>query len=133
MTSSPSSPDQRTAEARTAFTASLNAVGTHLDSDLRLRAKDIHANSSAIAKQQADVAAQTAALSKQSAQYQKIADESRGQLKELGDIQNWAEMLERDLLVVEETLRVAEEEEEGEEEGGAQNGDGGRKGKRGWF
>ena len=36
-------------------------------------------------------------------------ESARGKLKELGDIQNWAEVLERDLLVVEEAVRMGEE------------------------
>ncbi|MCJ1372781.1 hypothetical protein MMC20_004006 [Loxospora ochrophaea] len=126
MAASPT-PDQRTAEARTAISASLNSVGAHVNADLQSRAKDIHANSAAIAKQEADVAKQTAALSKQTAQYQKLADESREKLKEIGDIQNWAEMIERDLLVVEESLRLAE----GEGNGREQNGHG-RSRRNGW-
>ncbi|MCJ1253889.1 hypothetical protein MMC24_001703 [Lignoscripta atroalba] len=141
MTSPPpsSSPEQqqqqqRTAEARAAFTASLNSVGSHFDADLRLRAKDIHANSAAIEKQRADVETQTKGLAKQSSQYQKMADESRGKLKELGDIQNWAEMIERDMLVVEETLRVAEAEGEGGRNAdGVGKGKGKKAGRRGWF
>ena len=31
-------------------------------------------------------------------------DESGGKLKELGDIQNWAEVLERELMVLEEVV-----------------------------
>lgn len=120
--------DQRTAEAREAFTAHLSSVGTHVDSDLQSRAKDIHANSAAIAKQESDVAKQSVALSKQTAQYQKIVDEGRDKLKEIGDVQNWAEMIERDLLVVEETLRRAEEEA-----GGEGTGRGGEGGRRRWF
>ncbi|KAI9795504.1 MAG: hypothetical protein M1835_005636 [Candelina submexicana] len=99
---------QRTAEARAAVVASLNSVGSGLDADLRDRAANLHSNSAALAKQEADLAKQTAAFSKQSAQWQKMADNSREKLKEIGDIQNWAELIERDLLVVEETLRIAE-------------------------
>ncbi|MCJ1338589.1 hypothetical protein MMC09_003878 [Bachmanniomyces sp. S44760] len=112
----PTSEDQRTVEARAAFTASLNSVGSHVESDLQYRTKDIQANSASLAKQEAEVAKQTVALSKQSDAYQKIADDSRGRLKEIGDIQNWAEMIERDLLVVEETLRLAEEDDESMEQ-----------------
>ena len=108
--------DQRTAEARTAFTASLNSVGSQLDSELQSRVKDIHANSAVIAKQETEVAKQTALLAKQSAQYQRIADESREKLKEIGDVQNWAELMERDLLVLEETMRIVEEEQQQERE-----------------
>lgn len=35
-------------------------------------------------------------------------DGARQGLKEIGDVQNWAEMIERDLLVVEEVLRQVE-------------------------
>ena len=100
---------QRTSEARAAFTATLTSIGSTLDGELQTRASDIHANSGAIAKQEAEVAKQSAALRKESERYQKIADESRGKLKEIGDIQNWAEMLERDLLVLEETMRLGED------------------------
>lgn len=102
--------EQHTAEARAAFLASLHSVGSQGDAELQARAKDIHSSSAAIAKQEAEVAKQTDLLSKQTAQYQQIADESRGKLKEIGDVQNWAEMIERDLLVLEETMRIADEE-----------------------
>lgn len=111
------SPEQRTAEARHAFVASLNSVGSHGDAELQSRAKDIHSNAGAIAKQEAEVAKQTEALAKQTAEFQQMADESRGKLKEIGDVQNWAELLERDLLVLEETLRIAEAEGETEQDG----------------
>ncbi len=99
---------QGTEEARIAVVASLNAVGSSLDGELRNRATDLHANSTAITKQEKELAKQTAALAKQSAQWQKLVDSSTKKLNESGDLQNWAEMIERDLLVVEETLRLAE-------------------------
>ena len=120
---------QRTSEARAAFTATLTSIGTSLDSDLQARASDIHSNSAAIAKQEADVLKQGAALKKESDRYQKVADESRGKLKEIGDIQNWAEMLERDLLVLEETVRLGEE---GRREGRKTGGQGRGEGVNGW-
>ncbi|KAI9855054.1 MAG: hypothetical protein M1824_006428 [Vezdaea acicularis] len=101
---------RRTAEAKAAITESLASVGSGMDASMQTRASTIHANSAALNKQQADVAKQTSKLEKQSDQWQKMADTSHGQLKEIGDIQNWAERIERDLLVVEETLRIAEEE-----------------------
>ncbi|KAH0562005.1 hypothetical protein GP486_003287 [Trichoglossum hirsutum] len=96
--------DRRASELR----ASLSAVGSTLDAEIHPRIATIHSNSTALASQQADLAKQTAKLQKESVQWQKMADNSRGKLKELGDIQNWAEMIERDLLVLEETLRIAE-------------------------
>jgi len=102
------SPERRTAEARVAVSASLAAIGGSYDKDMRRRAADLHSNSAAIARQEKELAKQTAGLAKHSVQWQKMADASTKKLNEIGDIQNWAEMIERDLLVVEETLRLAE-------------------------
>ncbi|KAF2005152.1 hypothetical protein P154DRAFT_518698 [Amniculicola lignicola CBS 123094] len=99
---------RRTAEARAAVAASLASVGGSVDADMRTRAADLHANSEAIAKQEKELAKQTAALAKQGAQWQKLADTSTKKLNEIGDIQNWAEMIERDLLVLEETMRLVD-------------------------
>jgi hypothetical protein len=100
--------EKRTAEARAAVTASLSSVGSSYDADLQRRAADLHANSKAIERQEKELAKQTAELAKQTAQWQKLGDKSLKQLNEIGDIQNWAEVIERDLLIVEETLRLAE-------------------------
>jgi hypothetical protein len=96
--------DRCTSELR----ASLSAVGSTLDAELRPRITTIHSNSTALASQQADLAKQTTKLQKEGAQWQKMADNSRDKLKELGDIQNWADMIERDLQILEETLRIAD-------------------------
>jgi hypothetical protein len=99
---------RRTAEARDAVTASLSSVGSTYDADLQRRAADLHSNTKAIEKQEKELINQTAALAKQTAQLQKLADTSTNGLKGIGDVQNWAEVIERDLLVIEETLRLAE-------------------------
>lgn len=126
----PPPPDpQRTAEARIAFTAHLTSIGNTHISSLEGRVSDIHNNSIAIAKQQADVAKQTKKLATEAKKHQRVADDAAEKLKELGDIQNWAEVLERDLLVLEETMKMGEagedgwetEEEVDEGEGGARN------------
>ncbi|KAL9127444.1 MAG: hypothetical protein Q9217_003681 [Psora testacea] len=134
---------ERTAQARAAVTAHLSALGEQHLKPLKQRASDIRASSSAIDKQEAALRKQTEGLEKESKKLHKEADEASKKLKELGDIQNWAEVLERDLLVVEETLRMGEgedlgwETEEGEERhgeergeeggGGNENGNGARK------
>lgn len=101
-------PARRTTEARAAVTASLAALGSAHNTELRSRATDLHANFSAIAKQETELAKQTATLTKQSAQWRSLADTGTKRLNEVGDVQNWAEIIERDLLVVEETLRLVE-------------------------
>lgn len=108
--SSPTSTDaaRRTAEARAAVTASLASVGASVDNEMRTRTSDLHANSAAISKQEAELAKQTAALAKESAQWEKLLNGGTKKLNEVGDIQNWAEMIERDLLVLEETMRLVD-------------------------
>lgn len=114
--SSPTSTDEarRNAEARAAVTASLASVGASVDNELRTRTADLHANSAAISKQERELAKQTAALAKESAQWEKLLSGGTKKLNEVGDIQNWAEMIERDLLVLEETVRLVDGK--GEEE-----------------
>jgi chromosome segregation ATPase len=101
---------QRTAEAHAAFTGALKSVGSNLDADLRARAANLHENATALSKQEADLKRATNDLARQNDQWQKVADQAREGLKEIGDIQNWAELIERDLLIVEETIKLADEE-----------------------
>lgn len=109
-TNQPQDPEavRRTVEARAAFTASLHSVGQTVSADLRARATDLHENAAAIQKQEQDLARHTAELAKQNDQWDKVVDGARQGLKEIGDVQNWAEMIERDLLVVEDVLRQVE-------------------------
>lgn len=81
-------------------------IGSSLDHTLRSRAQTLHANSAQLTKQEKDVAKATEGLRKESDKLKKIADEGQRKVKELGNVQNWAEMLERDFLLVEETLRL---------------------------
>lgn len=48
----------------------------------------------------------TDGLRKETDKLKKVADEGTRKVKELGNVQNWAEMLERDFLLLEETLRL---------------------------
>lgn len=110
---SPPPDPQRTAEARAAFTAHLTSIGNSHISSLEGRVADIHNNSAAISKQEGDVVKQTKKLAVEAKKHQKVADDAAGKLKDLGDIQNWAEVLERDLLVLEETMNMGEAGEDG--------------------
>ncbi|OSS50524.1 hypothetical protein B5807_04920 [Epicoccum nigrum] len=110
---SPSTTAQQQHEARAAVLASLSSIGTSIDADIRTRTADLHANSAAIAKQERELAKQTVALKKEGDKWQKLGDSSTKKLNEIGDVQNWAEMLERDLLVLEETIRLVDEKKAG--------------------
>lgn len=100
-----------TSEARTAFLESLKSVGSNLDADLRSRATTLHDNASIIQKQEDELKETTNKISQDANELEKLVDYGSQALKEVGDLQNWAELMERDLLIVEETLRLAEEED----------------------
>ncbi|KAL8789483.1 MAG: hypothetical protein Q9213_001096 [Squamulea squamosa] len=106
----PAPSPQQVDEARTAFTASLLSAGTStVQSDLQARASDIHANAAAIDKQEQELLKETMNLGRESKKWQKVVDDGAKGVKETGDVQNWAEMLERDLCVLEDTMAMAEE------------------------
>lgn len=123
---------RRTTEAEAAFTASLSSIGNNHDGPLRARASLLHANATALSKQENDVARATEDLGRSNGELEGAADKAREGLKEIGDVQNWAEVIERELLVLEEVVRGVEEKIEEQEEGvdeddggGEQRGDGG--------
>jgi hypothetical protein len=59
-------------------------------------------------RQQAELAENTQRLARQNAQWLGLADETREGLKEIGDVQNWAELIERDLLALEDMMDSVE-------------------------
>lgn len=113
--SDPETSEQQKNEALAAFTATLHSVGTNLEAPLRDRAAVINENSGALAKQEAELAESGQKLAKQNAQWEKITDDTRAGLKEIGDVQNWAEMIERDLQVLEEMMDGVEADQEEED------------------
>ncbi|ORY64339.1 uncharacterized protein BCR38DRAFT_485498 [Pseudomassariella vexata] len=106
----PNLPSQSTqmhiAEARAALVASMSNL---LDSELQGRAALLHSNAAALAKQEKDVAKATEGLRKENDKLAKVARDAGRKIKETGNVQNWAEVLERDFLVLEETLRLVRE------------------------
>lgn len=94
------------AQARDALVASL---GNALDTELQSRAALLHNNQRAIEKQERDVGRALEELRKEDEKLMKVLNEGSRKVKELGDVQNWAERLERDFLVVEETMRLVNE------------------------
>ena len=156
---------QRTEEARTAFTAAIRSVGSSLDTELQARARDLHANSAALEKQEQDVRAQTEALREENqkleeqirdqrqglleltyqtkveaglrqdsdiagidAQYQKSVEDhadrehvdpmNTGDFSSQDNVNDLAQILkglEREMLVLEETCRIVEEDDQQED------------------
>jgi hypothetical protein len=100
--------DQHQKEALAAFTATLHSVGTNLEAPLRDRAANIQSNAAALERQEAELAENTQRLARQNQQWLGFADETRDGLKEIGDVQNWAELIERDLLALEDMMDSVE-------------------------
>ncbi|KAG6090658.1 hypothetical protein E4U15_000010 [Claviceps sp. LM218 group G6] len=99
------------AEARTAVVASM---GNLLDTELQSRASLLHSNAMVLDKQEGDVVRATDMLRQEREKLAREADQAARKVKEVGDVQNWAELLERGFLVLEETIRLANG---GDEEG----------------
>ncbi|KAK3344842.1 hypothetical protein B0H65DRAFT_557897 [Neurospora tetraspora] len=93
-----------TAQARTAVLASISNL---LDRELTGRASLLHQNHNAILKQEREMSKAVEAFKKENDKLEKLAREGTKRLKEVGDVQNWAEVLERGFLRVEETIRRA--------------------------
>ncbi|KAI0161489.1 hypothetical protein GGR57DRAFT_454965 [Xylariaceae sp. FL1272] len=91
------------AEARAALVASMSNM---LDTELQSRASLLHSNAAALSRQERDVIKATEALRKENDKLAKVAQDAGRKIKELGNVQNWAEVVERDFLVLEETVRL---------------------------
>ncbi|KAI0408005.1 hypothetical protein F4802DRAFT_497250 [Xylaria palmicola] len=95
------------AEARAALVASMSNM---LDSELQSRASLLHANAAVLSRQEQDVARATEALRRENDKLARVARDAGRKIKELGNVQNWAEVLERDFLVLEETMRLVRDD-----------------------
>ncbi|PWY89515.1 hypothetical protein BO94DRAFT_490515, partial [Aspergillus sclerotioniger CBS 115572] len=97
-------PTPQTIEAISAFTATLHNTATSYTTPLVDRAHTLTTNATNLERQQLDVEKSTAALAKQNDALARVAEEARLGLKEIGDVQNWAEVIERELLVLEDVV-----------------------------
>ncbi|CAD0110689.1 unnamed protein product [Aureobasidium uvarum] len=75
------------------------------------RTEAIVSASQSIDAQKRTLVQDTQKLSRQAEELEKTIGQSVDQLKEMGDLQNWAEVVFRDISVIEETLRMVEEQE----------------------
>lgn len=81
-----------------------------MDSELQWRASTLHSNASVLNKQAQDVQRATDGLRRENIKLAREAVAAAHKLKEIGNVQNWAEVLERDFLVIEETIRLANDD-----------------------
>jgi len=91
--------------------STINNLGTQFDGDLRDRITTIHQNAQNLEAQTRTLKNRTAALNKTTRQWSGVVESATSRLKEIGDVQNWVEMIEHDLSVIEETMVIVYDEE----------------------
>jgi hypothetical protein len=98
-------PPQNPAHIAQARAALVGSIGNLLDGELASRAALLHGNAAALARQERNVARATEALRRENDRLAKVVREGSRRVLETGNVQNWAEVLERDFLVLEDTMR----------------------------
>jgi len=102
---------KRAEESRKHLYGTIGTLGAQIDGDLRDRITTIHQNAQSLATQTRTLKDRTAVLNKTTRQWSGVAESARSRLKEIGDIQNWVEMIEHELSVIEETMEIVYDEE----------------------
>jgi hypothetical protein len=108
--------DQRTREAREAFTTSLSTIGSSIDADLQSRAKNIHSNSAALKKQEDQLTKSTKELGKENKRMEGLVEKTKRDLGKVMDrgggmegMEAKLDQIDDDLAVLEEMMRIVEE------------------------
>ncbi|EFX06450.1 hypothetical protein CMQ_6771 [Grosmannia clavigera kw1407] len=101
------------AEARQAIDAS---IANLLDTQLQDRATLMHENMRSIAGQQRDLSRAVAGLRKANDGLTRLVHEFTGSYKEMGHVQNWAEIQYQNISALEETMRLVRERRAREEQ-----------------
>lgn len=94
----------RAAQARLA--QDLAAIPAALEAPLVEKITEIHANQKLIRAQVDRLEADVQLLRKLNKKCGTFTTSTRNKLKEYGDVQNWAELVDQDLRVIEETIRI---------------------------
>ncbi|ODQ56461.1 hypothetical protein SAICODRAFT_28601 [Saitoella complicata NRRL Y-17804] len=98
---------ERAHAARKQVVKDIDTASNAIDNGVRYRISTIHTNSTNIASQTRSLSTHSARLTKSVKQWQDMAGGARGQLKQVGDLENWAEVLEREVRVLEEAVGMA--------------------------
>lgn len=111
-------PDKSSADSTSAV---VSATLRQHTAPMNERTEAIIAASKSLESQRQGLLKDTERLSRQTDALEKAMNENVDQLKEMGDLQNWAEVVFRDISIIEETLKAVEEQENHQTQ---QNGDG---------
>ncbi|PQE26442.1 GCN5-like 1 protein [Rutstroemia sp. NJR-2017a BBW] len=104
--SAPSDPSpeslRQLAQSRTFLQTTLQQILVPSERDLQVRAQTLHSNSAALSKQEDVLRKEIKGLGKENDKLQKVVREGQKKIMEVGNVQNWAEVLEREFAVLEE-------------------------------
>ncbi|KAK9455759.1 hypothetical protein V1511DRAFT_510624 [Dipodascopsis uninucleata] len=98
-----------TADMKKHFYRELQTITRGIDKDLRQRISSVHTNAKHISVQSRNIRSLTYSLVKETRKWEEIAGRATMTLKEAGDVQNWAEILEVEISALEETIRLIED------------------------
>ncbi|ODQ63714.1 hypothetical protein NADFUDRAFT_53369 [Nadsonia fulvescens var. elongata DSM 6958] len=88
------------------FVNDVEAIPRAFDEVMQTRARNLHKNRQSIANQADNLKNQTTALTKQTKLWKQLAKDANSKLKQGGDLQNWAELVDRDIRILEETVKI---------------------------
>ncbi|KAM3084398.1 hypothetical protein ACMFMG_001497 [Clarireedia jacksonii] len=104
--SAPSDPSpeslRQLAQSRTFLQTTLQQILAPSERDLQVRAQTLHSNSAALTKQEDVLRKEIKGLGKENDKLEKVVREGQKKIMEVGNVQNWAEVLEREFAVLEE-------------------------------
>lgn len=89
----------------------IGATPAEIEKPLMDKMGEINANSKRISKQAEQVTSATAQLQSQTKQLSTFVQGIDNKLKEMGDLQNWTEMLEREMRVLEEVIKARQQQQ----------------------
>lgn len=92
------------ANAAQNFSKHLEQVGNDIDQPLRDRIQEVYDSDKLITQQRQRLSKQTTDLNKTTKQIQNLTDSALNRVKETGDVQNWAEMIDERLRILEQTV-----------------------------
>ncbi|KAK9479598.1 hypothetical protein V1514DRAFT_318824 [Lipomyces japonicus] len=105
-----------TDDLRRQFERDLAGLTRFIDRDLRQRITSVHANAKHISTQSKHLRAQTFVLARDTRTWHDVAARAGAVLKQAGDVQNWAEILQVEICGLEEAARLVHEEHERQDE-----------------
>jgi GCN5-like protein 1 (GCN5L1) len=93
-------------QAATRLETELNLVPKSVESPLKAKMAEIHENKRRISRQTEKLEEKTFVVSKITREYKNLFKATDNRIKEVGDVQNWAELVDQDIRVLERVVQL---------------------------